>query len=178
VRFVRRGLRGPLAQLTVRLRCVRVLALTASALAVPWIASAQSTPAPHPSATITPPKVPLHAELFVDTNKLGQVSHVVSIKPSPDKGFNTQVYGNASQAFIRKPDGGAVAGLYRLTYDYDPKTQKVRRTVELVKAGGVDPDAPGIVTVLQKSLNDAQKRTPSSNLPDFDKIIHPSPTPH
>jgi len=183
VRFVRRGVRSPLKELIARSVALRAVAFAAVALAAPCLAArAQTTPAPHPSATIALPKVQLHAELFVDTNKLGQVSRVVSIKPSKDKGFNTQAYGNAAQAFIRTPNGEAVPGLYRLTYDYDPATQKVRRTVDLVKAGGVDPNAPGIVTLLQKNLDEAQKHQAQARaqaptkLPDFDKITQPTPS--
>ena len=162
----------------MKLHAVAFAAL-AFAAACPHV-QAQSAPAPRPSATVAPPKVALHAEVFVDANKLGQVSHVVSMKPSSDKGFNTQVWGNASQAYIRAPDGTAVSGLYRLTYDYSPATQKVRRSVSLVKAGGVDPNAPGIVTTMQKQLDEAQKRQPQAKaptkLPDFDKITQPTPS--
>jgi len=183
VRIVRRGVCSSLKELIARPVALRAVAFAAIVLAASYLpARAQTAPAPHPSATIAQPKIPLHAELFVDTNKLGQVSHIVSIKPSKDRGFNTQAYGNAAQAFIRTPSGDAVAGLYRLTYDYDPATQKVRRTVELVKAGGVDPDAPGIVTMLQKNLDAAQKQHQAqaqapTKLPDFDKIAQPTP-PH
>ncbi len=183
MRFVRRGVRSSLKELIARSVALRVVAFAAIVLAVPSLPGrAQTALTPRPSATIVLPKVPLHAELFVDTNKLGQVSHVVSMKPSKDRGFNTQAYGNAAQAFIRTPNGEAVPGLYRLTYDYDPATQKVRRTVDLIKAGGVDPDAPGIVTLLQKNLDEAQKRQAQAQaqaptkLPDFDKITQPTPS--
>lgn len=179
--FLRRRFRSSVAKLTPRATRLRAaaFAVLAFALVCPR-AQAQSAPAPRPSATIKPPKVPLHAEVFVDTNKLGQVSHVVSMKPSSDKGFNTQVWGNATQAYIRTPEGSAVAGLYRLSYDYSPATQKVRRSVSLLKTGGVNPNAPGIVTVLQKSLDEAQKRQSQpqapAKLPDFDKITQPTPS--
>lgn len=176
---MRRSVRSTLAQLTVGPAAARALALAASLLVAPCAALAQSAPAPHPSATLVAPKVPLHAEIFVDTNKLGQVSHIVSIKPSPDKPFNTQVYGNATQAFIRTADGGAIPGLYRLSYDYNPATRKVSRSVVLVKAGGVDPEAPGMVTVIQKSLDESRTQTAApSKLPDFDKIVQPTAQPH
>lgn len=188
MRLVRRRLRCSLAELNSRLAGLRALAFIALAVAAPCLPVGAQTPAPRPPVKVVTPKVPLHAEVFVNTNKLGQVSHVVSIKPSADKGFNTQAFGNASQAYIRKPSGEAIAGLYRLSYDYDPKTQKVRRSVDLVKTGGVDPNAPGIVTLRQHSLDEAQKQhaqeqaqaqpqaQPSVKLPDFDKIIAPTPS--
>lgn len=169
---MRRGVRSALAQLIPRF-AARALAAIALVLAASCLA-ASAQPVPLPSATPPSPKVPLHAEVFVETNKLGQVSHIVSMKPSGDKGFNTQTYGNASQAFIRTEDGKAVVGLYRLSYDYDPATKKVRRSVALIKAGGIDPNAPGIVTVIQKHLDDAQGKS-ASPLPDFNKIVQPTP---
>jgi hypothetical protein len=166
--------------LSARSSGLRALAFAACA----WISACPpagaQTAAPHPAATVSPPKVPLHAEVFVDTNKLGQVTHVVSIKPSTDRGFNTQAYGNAAQTYIRTPNGDAVAGVYRLSYDYDPKTQKVRREVQLVKTGGVDPNAPGIITVMKAHLAEEQKRQAAAQaptkLPDFDKITAPTPS--
>jgi hypothetical protein len=189
VRFVRRSLRCSVTELIVRSKVLRVIALVAVALMMSSSpARAQTAPAPHPSATPVLPKVPLHGEVFVETNKLGQVSRITSIKPSQDKGFNTEIYGNAAQAFIRTPNGDAVPGLYRLSYDYDPATKKLRRSVDLVKSGGVNPEAPGMVTVLKKNLDAQQKQaqqraaqaqsqsqTPSK-LPDFDKITSPTPS--
>ena len=85
------------------------------------------------------PTVPLHTEFVVEVNRLGQVVRVRSGKSSKNDAYNAQTYGNALQAFIRKPDGKVVLGTYRLTYDYSPKTGRVRRDVALVKAGGVNP---------------------------------------
>jgi hypothetical protein len=179
---VRRSLCGPFTELIVRTVFRRALASAALALAASRSpVFAQTAPAPHPSATFVAPKVPLHVEVFVDTNKWGQVSHVVSMKPSADKSFNTEAYGNAAQAFIRTPNGEAIPGLYRLSYDYNPATLKVRRSVELIRAGGVDPNAPGMVTLYQRALEAARKRreaaaeAATTKLPDFDKITHPSP---
>lgn len=98
-----------------------------------------ATPSPAPLL----PRVKLHTEFLVEVNKLGQVTQVHAGKTSPDPTFNAQTYGNALQAFIRTTDGKVVLGTYRLSYDYDPQTQRVRRTVALVKVGGVDPDAQG-----------------------------------
>ena len=80
------------------------------------------------------PKKALHVEYTVEVNKLGQVARVRTIKPSHDASFDAKTYGNALQAFIRTPDGQVVLGTYRLIYDYDPKSLRVRRDVVLVKA--------------------------------------------
>jgi hypothetical protein len=100
------------------------------------------------------PKGPLHTEYIVAINKLGQVTKIVSGKPSKDKTFNLQTVGNALQAFIRTPDDKAIPGTYRLTYDYNPQTTRVRRDVALVHAGGVDPNARGAAL---KMMDDVQK---------------------
>jgi len=143
-----------------------------------------ASPAP---VKVPVPTVPLHATYTVETNKLGQVVRVVSANASKDARFNTAMRGNALQAFIRRPDGTAVAGVYKLTYDYSPKTKDVRRGVELIRAGGVDPNAKGYVTVqLSKAkahaeaspdpFQEAKRATAAganSHLPDFDKIVSP-----
>jgi hypothetical protein len=114
--------------------------------------AATSTPAPTPPERINVeqlqprsilPKNKLHVELTVEINKLGQVTRVRSIKPSHDQAFDAHAYGNALQAFIRLPDGTVILGVYRLTYDYDPATARVHRDVELVRRGGVNPNAQG-----------------------------------
>jgi hypothetical protein len=175
VRILRFGIRGALTQLGAR----AALALLVVATVVPMYAGAQSAPAPNPHPTVVVPKVPLHTEIFVDINKYGQVSRMVSFKPSKDVPFNTQTYGNAEQAFIRKPDGSAVPGLYRLSYDYDPATKHVKRGVMLVKAGGVDPNARGLVMTMEADMKDrANSRPPASPLPDFYKLVGPTPSPH
>jgi hypothetical protein len=79
------------------------------------------------------------------TNRKGQITRVRSGKESHDAAFNAITYGNALQAFIRTEDGDAVAGTYRLSYDYSPTTKMVKRSVELLHAGGVNPDAVGAV---------------------------------
>lgn len=101
------------------------------------------------------PKVPLHTEFVVAVNKYGQVTEIVSGKPSKDRTFNLQTEGNALQAYIRTEAGTAVPGTYRLTYDYAPKTARIRRNVALVKAGGVDANAEGAVN---KMIDDVKKR--------------------
>lgn len=131
---------------------MRITALLAAAmLATATLASAAQTPAPAPKRInveqLQPksifPKTKLHVEYVVEVNRLGQVARVRSVKPSKNPPFDAQTYGNALQAFIRTPDGHAIVGSYRLIYDYDPKTQRVRRDVALVKRGGVNPNAKG-----------------------------------
>ena len=121
------------------------------------------------------PKVALHTEYIVAINKLGQVTHVISAKVSKDKTYNLQTYGNAMQAFIRTAGGKAISGSYRLTYDYSPKTARVHREVELLKAGGVDPNAEGAVT---KMLDDVHKHgKPPAPAPAPTAAMTPGPQP-
>jgi hypothetical protein len=131
-------------------------------------ASHGSTPARVNVESLQPksifPKVPLHAEMIVEVNKKGQVSRVRSIKKSSDVPFNTHVYGNALQAFIRTPDGNVVLGSYRLTYDYDPKTQRIHRDVALVKEGGVDPNRKGAADEMEEIAARNRNRTPPPGL--------------
>jgi len=121
----------------------------------------------------------LQASYVVETNKLGQVVRIRSSSPSKSGDFNTVTRGNALQAFIRRPNGTAVAGVYRLTYDYSPKTKMVRRDVTLLHAGGVDPNAKGAVTVeLDREASAARARAEAAkNLPDFNKIVTPTAKP-
>ncbi len=114
----------------------------------------------------------LHTELIVEINRLGQVARVRSIKASHDIPFDTHAYGNALQAFIRTPDGHVVVGTYRLTYDYDPKTARVRRDVALVKAGGVNPNAKGAADDMMEIARRNHGRTPPPGM-----TVTPGPIP-
>ncbi|HTJ26683.1 MAG TPA: hypothetical protein VMA36_11035 [Candidatus Limnocylindria bacterium] len=143
---------------------MRIPALTFAALLAAGSTALAATPAPAPRPQRTPvridigkitpkqvfPKEKLHTEFVVEVNKLGQVTRVRSGKSCPDLRFNAQTYGNALQSYIRTPDGRAISGLYRLTYDYDPQTQRVRRDVSLVRVGGVDPNAEGAAIQMMK----------------------------
>ncbi len=164
---------------------MRLSALIAAVVlaATAFASAATPAPSPRPGATMPQrinveklqpkslfPKVKLHTELIVEVNKLGQVSRVRSIKPSQDVPFNTHVYGNALQAFIRTPDGNVVLGSYRLTYDYDPKTLRIHRDVALVKEGGVDPNRIGAADEMTKIAARNRNRTPPPGL-------YPSPGP-
>ncbi len=137
------------------------------------------------------PKHAEHAEYVVEINKLGQVTRIRSGRSSDSPTFNGQTYGNALQAFIRTPDGHVVVGTYRLTYDFDPKTARVRRDVSLLHQGGVDPDAKGAALVLLEKAHAAHPITPNiapgpaasidpRSLPDLPSIAEPTPlpTPH
>lgn len=126
--------------------------------------AAQSSPAPQPTLDakafterlkeslkhheLPMPRTPSgaqHVEFIVETNRKGQIARVRGGKESHDATFNAMTYGNALQAFIRTEDGHAIAGTYRLKYDYSPNTMMVTRTVDLIRAGGVNPDAIGAV---------------------------------
>jgi hypothetical protein len=177
-----------------RLACRLLAVLATIALFVPLGARAQ-TPAPHPKPTrparidltkIQPksllPKHVEHTEFFVDVNKLGQVTRVRPQHQSDSATFNAQTYGNALQTFIRTPDGHVVIGTYRLTYDFDPKTSRVRRTVSLVRQGGVDPNAKGAAAALIEEARthpgaDFSPRPESSvdprSLPELKSVIAP-----
>jgi hypothetical protein len=193
---MRRRFRRPLTQLSL----VRNAAATfAVALFVPLAATA-ATPLPSPSEmrvdvtklqqNIPLPKTKLHSEFVVEVNRKGQVVRVRSGKSSGNAAYNAQTYGNALQAFIRKPDGSVVIGSYRLTYDFNPATGRVRRDVSLVKAGGVNPDARSAVEDMEEV---AKRHTPepipehptpnvvpsvkidNQRLPDLPQVMH-SPT--
>jgi hypothetical protein len=98
------------------------------------------------------------------------VTGAKAVKLSTDHTYNLQTYGNALQTFIRTEDGKADPGVYKLTYDYDPKTQKISREVALVKLGGVDPNAKGAALVMM----DAAKKEAAAAAA---KAKH-SPAPH
>jgi hypothetical protein len=135
-----------------------------------------------------PPKVPLHTEFVVEVNAKGQVVRVKSAKASSDALFNTQTNGNVLQMWIRHPDGSAEVGLYRVSYDYDPKTQKISRNIAIVSRGGNWGNEPGAATVMvdtaKREYEQAQQQQQQmrDNLPPLESIIGgtptPSPTPH
>lgn len=156
-----------------------LLAIAVALGAAPAPAVAAGTVPPRPAAVPTPhaPTTRQHTEFLVEVNAKGQVSRVRSGKSSHDLFFNAMTYGNALQAFIRTPDGRAISGLYRLTYDYNPKSRMVARHVALVRAGGVNPAALGAVDEMaalnrrraqRNAANPTASATPS--LPDFKSI--------
>jgi hypothetical protein len=179
---------------------MRRLVLTTALLLCTATAAVAASPAP--TAAPTPlrinveklqprwlfPKKKLHVEMIVEVNRLGQVTRVRSIKPSHNQGFDEHAYGNALQAFIRTPDGHVVLGSYRLIYDYDPKTLRIRRDVVLVRTGGVDPNAEGAALEMMDIVRRNAKRKPvaavtpnpaptlnARNMPDLPQVMHTPP---
>ena len=147
---------------------------------------AAATAAPHASPQAQPtfvpaalPKVPLHTEFFAEVNKKGQVVRVEHGLFSKDGFFNEHTFGNVMQMWIRHPDGTATVGLFRVTFDYDPKTKGVHRDFTLVKAGGDWGDKMGAAT---KMMNDAAAQTraweqfqreQNAKLPSYEQIVGP-----
>ena len=185
------------------MRRLRSIFLLASALlALPLAAGAASAPAP--VATPKLPTKPLHVDLQVEVNKLGQVVRVPHGNLSGNAPFDTMVMGNALQMWIRDQRGQtitAVVGLYRVNYDYDPRKHSVHRKIALIKRGGNWGNEEGAAT---KMLADAKKQAQAAaealarlraeqkkqqleqnnNLPDINGILKkstkptPSPSPH
>jgi hypothetical protein len=174
-------------------------ALLGIALAAATLAAAAASP-PAPASTpyridvtkIQPkallPKSRLHADFIVAVNSKGQVTRVLSGHRSGNTPFDEHVYGNALQMFIRTADGHVVLGKYRINYDYDPRTTRIRRTIALVSTGGVDPNAIGAVYDLLKHARKepaptlpAPRTAPSINsgdLPALNDVMGSSPKPH
>jgi hypothetical protein len=140
---------------------VRTVVLAAALLGAARAVASAATPAPAPAPhaptrvnvealqpkSLLPKKV-LHTEYVVEVNKLGQVTRVRSGKVSTDPAYNAHTYGNALQMFIRTESGGAISGLYRVTYDYNPKTAHVRRNITFIRAGGTNPNAIGAANAM------------------------------
>ena len=157
-------------------------------------ALADSTPKPGATPQIIkvpkphPPTVPLHAEYVVEVNHKGQVVRIKSGKGTKYPTFNAQTYGNALQMWIRKTDGTATVGLFKVTYDYDPKNHAIARHVTLLSTGGNWGNEEGAATVMmdtaKKEAEEAQKakQQQSSKLPSLNSITgtktpKPSPQP-
>ena len=171
--------------------------LSAIALATMLIGAAQPAVAattPKPSVPpqllkIPPPKLPkekLHAEYVVEVNKKGQVVRVKSGHGTKYATFNSQTYGNALQMWIRKPDGSAEVGLYKVTYDYNPATHHVARKIALVSAGGNWANEEGAADVMMDTAKKeaaavkAQQAAQHAKLPSLNQITGkktPSPSP-
>jgi hypothetical protein len=161
-----------------------LLSIVLFAVCVPALAATTPpSPAPRGTPQIRLPNVPLHAEYLVEVNKSGQVVRVKAAKPTKDSTFNVQTYGNAMQMWIRKPDGSATVGLFKVTYDYDPKTRIVHRAIALVSTGGAWANEEGAANAMMDTAKreavEAQKRheAQSSSLPSLNQITGKSPTP-
>jgi hypothetical protein len=178
---------------------VRAAALAFALLAAPLtaFAAATPTPAPHPIVLPSPhlPNKPLHVQLQVEVNKHGQVVRVLHGDLSGDRPFDLMALGNAMQMWIRHPNGSAQVGLYRVVYDYDPRTHNVNRVPSLIKAGGTWGDKPGAATLIMKQAQlqaqaiekrlraeqEAKEKEKAKNLPDINAAVKramASPTPH
>jgi hypothetical protein len=164
-------------------RILRAPALVALLFALPMVAHASPTPAP--AATMPPgthaqripipyPTTKLHTEFVVEVNAKGQVVRVRSGKSCKNLVYNAQTYGNVLQMWIRHPDGTAEVGVYRVTYDYDPGTHKIKRGVALLWPGGNWGNKEGAANEM---LDIAKKETPLPTLPPLKQVIA-TPTPH
>ncbi|HTC31649.1 MAG TPA: hypothetical protein VK702_13070 [Candidatus Acidoferrum sp.] len=167
-----------------------LLALAGAVLALP-VAAATPSPKATAAAHYVPPvpKVAEHTEFVVEVNAKGQVVRVKTAKGTGAKDpiFNAQTYGNVLQMWIRHPDGSAEVGLYRVTYDFNPVTKKVRRGVALVQPGGDWGNQPGAATEMIDTANreyqdavkaqQAKEQAQNKNLPPLDTIVAPSSSP-
>ena len=163
---------------------MRAVALALVLVAATPVPTATPKPQPHPPI----PKVAEHAEFTVEVNAKGQVVKVVTAKGTGarDQFFNAQTYGNVQQMWIRHPDGSAEVGLYKVTYDFDPKTRKVARGISLLKAGGDWGNEEGLADKMIETANREfqegvkRQQETNKNLPPLEGIIDatPSPTPH
>ena len=163
---------------------MRAIALATLTILMPAMASAAKTPPPRPMPTPRLPDTQLHTEFVVEVNKMGQVVRVKSGKSCKNLTFNAQTYGNVLQMWIRRPDGTAEVGLYRVTYDYDSKTHNVARNVSLLKAGGNWANAEGAAnnmvdiarrqnekTATEQSAQKNRQEQAAKNLPDINAIV-------
>jgi hypothetical protein len=169
---------------------LRIAAFAAAAFAICAGTGARAaTPSPHP--TIPPPPFPkqkLHAEYIVEVNSKGQVVKIKSGHGTKYTTFNAQTYGNALQMWIRKQDGTAVVGLFRVSYDYDPVSHHVKRSVALVSTGGNWGNQPGAANVMidtakkeyaaSQSAAKKQQAASHAKLPSLNDITgKPTPKP-
>ncbi len=144
------------------------------------------------------PPYGMHTDFVVEVNKKGQVVRVKtgnSAKSCPKNQqqpcltFNAQTYGNVLQMWIRHPDGTAEVGLYKVTYDYNPKTHSVHRDVAIVSRGGDWADKQGAATdmmnkadaearawALKQQQEQQRQQQQNKSLPDLNQIVGPSPT--
>jgi hypothetical protein len=155
--------------------------------------AAQTKPVPVPVPNL--PHKPLHVQLLVQVNKQGQVVRVEHGTLSGDQAFDMMTLGNAMQMWIRRPDGSAQTGLYRVTYDYNPRTRDVARVPSLVRSGGNWANKPGAATLIiqdarrqvqkaearLRAEQEQQRKQGAQNLPDINAAVKrsmASPTPH
>jgi hypothetical protein len=170
------------AEKTVLRGLALTLLLTGASLPV-WAATPAPTATakamvPHPPV----PTVPLHTEFVVEVNAKGQVVRVKSAKGCKDLTYNAQTYGNVLQMWIRHPDGTAEVGLYRVTYDYDPKTKRVHRGIAIVQSGGSWANEEGAAdNMMDTATREAEaarmQQDQGKSLPPLNAIVgKPSPS--
>lgn len=152
-----------------------MLAILASAFLAAPGAMAATKATPKPRVILTLPKVPLMSWFDVEVNRLGQVVRVKNGKWSNDAAFNHHTYGNVLQMWIRKPNGSATVGMFRVTYNYNPKTHDISRSIKLLYAGGSWGNDRGAANDMMDKAK-ARAKTPQK-LPSFNKIVHPTPHP-
>jgi hypothetical protein len=155
-----------------------------------------ATPRPMPFPSIQLPGKPMHVSLQVEVNDRGQVVRVDHGMLSGDRSFDTMTLGNAMQMWIRRPNGTAVSGLYRVDYTYNPRTKRVTRVPSLIKRGGNWAKRPGAATVIVGDMralaqraydriraeNRRRQSEEAKHLPDINAAIrhsraHPKRTP-
>ena len=141
---------------TMKKSLARALAFAATLLVLPPGALAASAATPVPIPTPKLPDRPMHSSIIVEVNKRGQVVRIKGGELSHDSVFDTMTIGNALQMWIRRPDGSAVVGLFRVNYDYDPHTHNVARHISLISAGGNWGNDSGAAT---KMVNAATRET-------------------
>jgi hypothetical protein len=158
-----------------------------SSLALAAVVIGAAVPCAAATAPATPhytlPTVPLHTEAIVEVNKKGQVVRIKSTKSCKVQSFNIQTFGNALQMWIRRPNGSAEVGLYRVSYDYDPKTHGVTRSIALVSAGGNWGGEDGAANVMienarKQAAEDRQREAEqNAKLPSLNQIRGATPSP-
>jgi hypothetical protein len=163
---------------------ILLAALMVAAFVPAMAATPKPKPTPHASVPVLKlPNEPLHSEYIVEVNKRGQVVRVKSSKVSKVTTFNVQTYGNALQMWIRKPNGSATVGLFKVTYDYNPKTHKVARNISLVSTGGSWANDEGAANVMldtakREAMEAAKQREKErAALPSLKKITGSSAKP-
>ncbi|HLI97693.1 MAG TPA: hypothetical protein VKT72_16605 [Candidatus Baltobacteraceae bacterium] len=174
---------------------LRTIALAMCVIAAPIAALAAGQPKPEPMPTPDLGSKPLHNAIDVEVNKYGQVVRIKGGQLSHDPMFDTMTIGNALQMWIRHPDGTAVAGLFRVSYDYDPHTHNIIRRPGMIYAGGTWASEPGAATkmiaVAKRETQEAYDRLKADekhreqesakHLPDINAAVKralATPTPH
>lgn len=182
---------------TMKKSLARACVLAAAAFAAPLLTLAAPQPKPAPFPTPNLPNRALHSAIEVEVNAKGQVVRIKGGELSHDSAFDTMTIGNALQMWIRRPDGSAVVGVYRVNYDYDPRTHNVARHIALVSAGGNWGNDMGAATRMvgaakketqaayaRIQAQEKQRREESAkHLPDINAAVKralakPTPSPH